>query len=120
VSLLVLLAATMSYIPKVDTRGMMASADAGVAHIRAGLNEKRAFAREAKLCCDRCKKQETSANPLQACSRCRSVYKLFLLVIMARLIDGYLHSSVRYSISTQLTKDLVLSFLRHIFGPSLM
>ncbi|KAJ7869972.1 hypothetical protein B0H13DRAFT_2062353 [Mycena leptocephala] len=63
----------MSYIPKADTRGMMASADAGVAHIRAGLNEKRAFAREAKLCCDRCKKQETSANPLQACSRCRSV-----------------------------------------------
>jgi hypothetical protein len=56
VSLLVLLAAIMSYIPKVDTRSMMASADAGVAHIRAGLNEKRAFAREAKLCCDRCKK----------------------------------------------------------------
>ncbi|KAF8206164.1 hypothetical protein K438DRAFT_1963259 [Mycena galopus ATCC 62051] len=52
---------------------MSVSAAAGMAHIRAGLDEKRAFTKEAKLCCDRCKKQETSATPLQACSRCRSV-----------------------------------------------
>ncbi|KAJ6512961.1 hypothetical protein C8R45DRAFT_330721 [Mycena sanguinolenta] len=62
----------MSYVPKVDTDAMMASANAGMAQIRAGLDEKRAFTKEAKLCCDHCKKHETSVSPLQACSRCRS------------------------------------------------
>ncbi|KAJ7017410.1 hypothetical protein C8F04DRAFT_1156511 [Mycena alexandri] len=61
------------YVPKVDTERLMASSEAGIAAIRAGLDEKRAFVKEAKLFCDRCKKQETSASPLQACSRCRSV-----------------------------------------------
>ncbi|KAJ7756144.1 hypothetical protein B0H14DRAFT_2977911 [Mycena olivaceomarginata] len=60
------------YIPDRDALSM-ASAEAGIAHIRAGLQEKRAFAKEAKQCCDHCKKQETSASPLQACSRCRLI-----------------------------------------------
>ncbi|KAF7374637.1 Ubiquitin carboxyl-terminal hydrolase 18-like protein [Mycena sanguinolenta] len=63
----------MSYIPQVDTDAMMASANAGMAQIRAGLDEKRALTKEAKLSCDHCKKHETSVSPLQACSRCRSV-----------------------------------------------
>ncbi|KZP02967.1 hypothetical protein FIBSPDRAFT_1021974 [Athelia psychrophila] len=41
--------------------------------MRAGLNEKRALTAEAKLCCTKCNKQETSKTPLQACSRCRFV-----------------------------------------------
>ncbi|KAJ7364332.1 hypothetical protein DFH08DRAFT_1073097 [Mycena albidolilacea] len=55
------------YIPDRDALSM-ASAEAGIAHIRAGLQEKRAFTKEAKQCCDHCKKQETSASPLQACN----------------------------------------------------
>ncbi|KAJ7126769.1 hypothetical protein C8R44DRAFT_779501 [Mycena epipterygia] len=61
------------YVPNVDTEALMTSSNAGIAAIRAGLNEKRAITKEAKLCCEYCKKQETSASPLQSCSRCRSV-----------------------------------------------
>ncbi|KAJ6532041.1 hypothetical protein B0H19DRAFT_966575 [Mycena capillaripes] len=64
----------MSYVPQVDLDALMTASTAGIAAIRAGLDEKRAFTKEAKLFCDRCKKQETSASPLQACSRCRSVW----------------------------------------------
>ncbi|KAJ6507916.1 hypothetical protein C8R47DRAFT_1099977 [Mycena vitilis] len=63
----------MSYRPQMHPDILKASSDAGIAAIRAGLDEKRAFTKEAKLSCDRCKKHETSANQLQACSRCRSV-----------------------------------------------
>ncbi|KAJ7476029.1 hypothetical protein FB451DRAFT_1132747 [Mycena latifolia] len=61
------------YVPKVDTDDLMAASNVGIAAIRAGLDEKRALTKEAKLSCDACKKQETSASPLQSCSRCRSV-----------------------------------------------
>ncbi|KAK7033356.1 ubiquitin carboxyl-terminal hydrolase 18-like protein [Favolaschia claudopus] len=61
------------YIPQVDIAAMKASSDAGFAHIKANLDEKRAYSKEAKLCCDRCKKQENSSTALQACGRCRSV-----------------------------------------------
>ncbi|KAJ7096524.1 hypothetical protein B0H15DRAFT_825547 [Mycena belliarum] len=64
---------SFNYVPKVDTNELMATSNAGIAAIRAGLDEKRAFTKEAKLSCDACRKQETSASPLQACSRCRSV-----------------------------------------------
>jgi hypothetical protein len=50
-----------------------ASSKAGMAAIRAGLDRKRAAVKEAKLSCEACMKQETTANPLQACSRCRCV-----------------------------------------------
>lgn len=60
------------YIPDPDALSM-ASAEARIALIRAGVQQKRAFTKEAKQCCDHCNKQETSASPLQACSRCRSV-----------------------------------------------
>ncbi|KAJ7762004.1 hypothetical protein DFH07DRAFT_739637 [Mycena maculata] len=59
------------YVPKVDTDALMAASNLGLAAIRAGFEEKRAFAKEAKLSCDHCKKQETSGSPLQSCSRCR-------------------------------------------------
>ncbi|KAJ7707426.1 hypothetical protein B0H17DRAFT_1191927 [Mycena rosella] len=62
-----------NYVPKVDTDALLATSNAGIAAIRAGLDEKRVATKEAKLSCDACKKQETSASPLQACSRCRSV-----------------------------------------------
>ncbi|KAJ7170897.1 hypothetical protein C8R43DRAFT_1150448 [Mycena crocata] len=61
-----------AYTPKVDTDSLMASSNAGMAAIRAGLDQKRAATKEAKLSCDQCKKQET-ATPFQSCSRCRSV-----------------------------------------------
>lgn len=86
---------TMSeYIPDPDALSM-ASADAGIAHIRACLQEKRAFTKEAKQCCDHCKKQETSASPLQACSRCRSVIPDCIPHDSAA--HWQIRSSVRYS-----------------------
>ncbi|KAJ7261737.1 hypothetical protein B0H12DRAFT_1047890 [Mycena haematopus] len=74
----------MSYVPKVDTHAMKASVNAGMAQILAGIDEKRAFTKEAKLCCDGCKKQETSANPLQACSRCRSAISSLVVLYCTR------------------------------------
>ncbi|KAJ7455223.1 hypothetical protein B0H11DRAFT_2176162 [Mycena galericulata] len=61
------------YAPNLNTDSLLASSNAGIAAIRAGLDQKRAFTKEAKALCDNCKKQETSTSPLQSCSRCRSV-----------------------------------------------
>ncbi|KAJ7644414.1 hypothetical protein FB45DRAFT_784449 [Roridomyces roridus] len=58
-------------MPPIDE--FMATSNVGIDAIRQGLKEKRAFTKDAKLFCSRCNKQETSARPLQSCSRCRSV-----------------------------------------------
>ncbi|KAJ7158543.1 hypothetical protein C8R46DRAFT_907074 [Mycena filopes] len=55
-------------VPKFDPGGFIAHSKVGTAAIRAGLDEKRAFVKEAKLLCDRCRKQENSTSPLQACT----------------------------------------------------
>ncbi|KAF7353404.1 hypothetical protein MSAN_01529400 [Mycena sanguinolenta] len=105
---------TMSYIPQVDTDAMMASANAGMAQIRAGLDEKRAWTKEAKLCCDYCKKHETSVSPLQACSRCRSVRYCSPMPFEALGEDVLFRISCFCDVSTPLAVSAINKPLRRI------